>query len=480
MPKDLHHKTVGRGRPKPRLDPAWKAHPGAADLARLIVPERLVELSHTAKAAAFDELIDCLVRTANLSPDDRHELEGSIDERESEVNTQLAPGWAVPHGRLTTLDEPLLVVGRSTRGIPYGPSDMGLVHLIFLFVSSPASQAAYLSALSGLARIMQDAGDRVSRAAHADSPMKLMAALGPAPAENRRVVPSRKLTRATRALTRHVLLLADEIDAGGILLFADTLRSPSLLESIVTNRIVLATRGGAVPERIARKARGVVSLPHGRFSVDAAIQLALTSAGARGLLGEGKVIVVCGEAGSDELDNVRIETPELYFARLFGDADEPMSPEVFERALQIVLEMAEEGREGHAIGATLVLGDAVSVKRYTRQLTINPFHGYEEHERSLLDPTLEQTIKELSLLDGAFIIDGRGVIQSAGTYLSPPTMDLDLASGVGTRHRAAAGLTRVTAAIAIVLSQSGGRVSVFRGGVEVMHLTPPRARSSMG
>lgn len=461
--------------------PAKSAHPSTTDLARLIVPSRLVELSSTDKGSAFDELIECLVATASLSPGARRELEASIKEREGELNTQLAPGWAVPHGRVTALTEPLLVVGRSVRGIQYGPpSELGPVHLIFMFVSSADSQAMYLSALSGLARALQDGGDRISRAARAETPERLLAALGPLPSEIPRVVPSRRLTRDTRALIRHALQLADEIDAGGILLFADTLRSPTLLESVVTDRMVLATRAGGLPDRIARKARGAVSLPHGRFSVDAAIQLALVAAGARGQLGAGKVVVLCGERGSDELDTVRIETPELFFTRIYGALPDAMSPEVVERALQIVVEMAEEGREGRAIGTTLVLGDAAAVKPYTRQLTINPFHGYEEHERSILDPTLEQTVKELALLDGAFVIDGNGIIQSAGTYLSPPSMDLRLASGLGTRHRAAAGITRVTGAIAIVLSQSGGRVSVFRGGAEVMHLTPPRARPSFG
>ena len=449
---------------------------GWDDFARLVVSEQLIELRSTDKAGALEELLGVVSRTAHLSRESRRELADSIAEREEELNTQLAPGWAVPHGRISDLAEPLLVIGQSVRGIPYGPSDMGKVHLVFLFVSSAESHGAYLRALSGLARTLQEDGGRLLRAAAAETRAAFLAALEPEPPELRRVVPSRRLTQATRALTRHVLHLADEIGAGGIVLFADTLRSPSLLESIVTRRMVLATRSGALPERIASKARGVVSLPHGRFSMESAVQLALVSAGARGLLAAGKVIVVCGEKASDELDTVRIETPELFFARIYGASSEMVTPEVVERALQIVVEIAEEGREGRAVGATLILGDTTAVKPLTRQLTINPFHGYEEHERSILDPTLDQTIKELALLDGAFVIDAHGIIQSAGTYLSPPSMDLDLASGLGTRHRAAAGITRVTAAIAVVLSQSGGRVSVFRNGSEVMHLTPPRAR----
>jgi DNA integrity scanning protein DisA with diadenylate cyclase activity/mannitol/fructose-specific phosphotransferase system IIA component (Ntr-type) len=449
---------------------------GWTDLARLVVPERMVRLASTDKESAIGELLDCVGRTAPLSAEDLRTLTTSVLERERDLNTQLAPGWAVPHGRLATLAQPLLVVGRSAKGLAYGPPGLGRVHLVFLFVSSLGTHATYLRALSALARALGDDVGRARAAARATTPDQFLAALGPVPPDLKRIAPSRRLPHAVRALVRHVLYLADELDAGGIVVFADTLRAPELLHTVVTQRTVLATRAGALPATIVNKARGVVSLPRGRFSVETAIQLALVSAGARGMLGEGKVIAVCGERERDDLDTVRIERPEMFFARIYGASGDGVTAEVVERALQLAVELGDEGREGRALGTTFVLGDTVNVRRFTRQLTINPFRGYDEHERNLLDPTLDQTIKELALLDGAFVIDARGIIQSAGTYLSPPSEDIDLASGLGTRHRAAAGLTRETKAIAIVLSQSGGRVSVFRGGVEVMHLSPPRVR----
>ena len=451
---------------------------GWTDVVRLVVPERVIRLAATTKEGAIEELLACAARTARLTGDEVDELRASVGEREDAVNTQLAPGWAVPHGRVEALEEPLLVIGRSTRGLTYGPSELGPVYLIFFFVSSRSTHPRYLSALSALARVLEDGDARVRRAARAGTAVGVLSALRQSSSDVRRVVPSRRLPHGMRALIRHVLVLADEIAAGGIIVFADALREPALLETVVTKRMVLVTRSGALPDAIVRRARGVVALPHGRFSMESAIQLALVSAGARGLIGEGKVIAVCGEKASDELDTVRIEEPELFFARIYGASAEIVGAEVVERALQLVVELAEEGREGRALGATLVLGDTANVKRFTRQLTINPFHGYAEEERNILDPTLDQTMKELALLDGAFVIDDRGIILSAGTYLSPPTVDVDLASGLGTRHRAAAGLTRETKAIAIVLSQSGGRVSVFRGGAEVMHLSPPRVRPS--
>jgi len=105
---------------------------------------------------------------------------------------------------------------------------------------------------------------------------------------------------------------------------------------------------------------------------------------------------------------------------------------------------------------------------------INPFLGYRDEEKNILDPSLEETVKEFSNIDGAFLVRGDGVIESAGTYLRPGPASPKLLSGLGTRHAAAAGITYQTHAMAVVVSQSTGRVSLFRGGVLVMELRKTR------
>ena len=199
---------------------------------------------------------------------------------------------------------------------------------------------------------------------------------------------------------------------------------------------------------------------------------------ARGLIGTGLVVSACGDRESDDLDSIRIETPAKMHAQLLDEeARRVVSPEVLERAIEIAVDLAEEGREGAPLGMAMVLGDYENVKRLTQQLTINPFKGYSEPERSILDPTLEETIKEFASIDGAFVISGDGVIQSAGTYLSPPAdVRVELVSGLGARHRAGAAMSKATKAVVIVLSQSTGRVTIYRQGREIMAVSPPRAR----
>jgi len=64
--------------------------------------------------------------------------------------------------------------------------------------------------------------------------------------------------------------------------------------------------------------------------------------------------------------------------------------------------------------------------------------------------------------DGAVIIS-RGKLTRAGCFL-PLTQNPDVAKELGTRHRAAIGLTELVDALVIVVSEETGSVSVVSGG----------------
>ena len=78
------------------------------------------------------------------------------------------------------------------------------------------------------------------------------------------------------------------------------------------------------------------------------------------------------------------------------------------------------------------------------------------------------------LHDGAVVIqDGR--IASAGCIL-PLTLRTDLPEGVGTRHRAAVGITEETDALVIVVSEETGKIAVVMGGEMIRGLDAPSLR----
>ncbi len=122
-----------------------------------------------------------------------------------------------------------------------------------------------------------------------------------------------------------------------------------------------------------------------------------------------------------------------------------------------------------------MLGDHEKVMQLSRQMIINPFQGYPEQGRNILDPALRETVQEFSAIDGAFIIREDGVVVTAGRHLNAASDDADIPKGLGSRHVAASGITGVTDAVAIVISESTGSVRIFKNGGMMMELERPTA-----
>jgi diadenylate cyclase len=78
------------------------------------------------------------------------------------------------------------------------------------------------------------------------------------------------------------------------------------------------------------------------------------------------------------------------------------------------------------------------------------------------------------LHDGAVVIQG-GRASFAGTIL-PLTLKTDLPEGVGTRHRAAVGITEETDAVVVVVSEETASISVVMGGEIAQNLEAPKLR----
>jgi len=78
------------------------------------------------------------------------------------------------------------------------------------------------------------------------------------------------------------------------------------------------------------------------------------------------------------------------------------------------------------------------------------------------------------LHDGAVVIQ-QGRVAHAGCIL-PLTLRTDLPEGVGTRHRAAVGITEESDAVVIVVSEETGTISVVRSGEMTRDLDAPRLR----
>ena len=114
---------------------------------------------------------------------------------------------------------------------------------------------------------------------------------------------------------------------------------------------------------------------------------------------------------------------------------------VLERVLTLAVELAREGREGRKVGTMFVLADAENVLRESQPLILDPLQGHPPENKQLDDPDVWETVKELSQLDGAFVISDSGEVRSAARYIHASSAGIELPMGLGSRHMAAASIT---------------------------------------
>ena len=165
---------------------------------------------------------------------------------------------------------------------------------------------------------------------------------------------------------------------------------------------------------------------------------------------------------------VRIST-DTWKDQVVSDTD--VREEVFDTVFHIATEISIEGREGKAVGTTFLIGDTKNVMAKSRQIMLNAFEGHLPEMRMVTNPDLKENIKEFAQLDGAFVISGDGFIEAAGRYITVDSSHVTLPKGMGTRHNSVAAMTSVTKAVGIVVSQSGGGITIFKGGQILKKIT---------
>jgi DNA integrity scanning protein DisA with diadenylate cyclase activity len=197
---------------------------------------------------------------------------------------------------------------------------------------------------------------------------------------------------------------------------------------------------------------------------------------------EESILCLSGVAGSGRLDTMLIANPQRDFpwfrTQNVEDAQESIATRELVRVIDVAMRLSREGREGRPLGTIFVIGDPEVLGPHLRQLVLNPCEGHPQKSRNIHDDTLFETLREFAALDGAFVVNKRGIVESAGTYLDAPVPKTRILSGLGARHTAAAAVTAATEAIAVVISESSGTVTVFHEGKQILALekTQPQGK----
>ena len=83
----------------------------------------------------------------------------AVMEREGKSSTVANGGVAFPHARTDLVDQIVLGIGRSTKGVSFGESE-SLVHLIFVIAVPQQMVNDYLICVGALARALKQEGTR--------------------------------------------------------------------------------------------------------------------------------------------------------------------------------------------------------------------------------------------------------------------------------------------------------------------------------
>lgn len=303
------------------------------------------------------------------------------------------------------------------------------------------------------------------------------------PSDPVKAVPCASADRITRSLVAHASAIAESCGATAVFVYVDALEGGTLpLDAEIQPKVFYLTK--TVAEEEAQEHRGTkfIRVPGVPLTRMGQLKVAVFLALARGIVKRGDIIVcLSGMPASGSLDTILVTEVGREFEMYSSSAESDQlpnktSPEVIERVVDVASELGNEGREGKPVGTMFVVGDSERVMSLSRQLILNPFRGYAEEERNILSPTLEETVKELSALDGAFVIRGDGVIETCGAFIKTASQEeYDLPQGLGARHHAAAGITAVTDSLAVTVSESTGTVSIFRGGAVVTEIEKLRS-----
>ena len=264
--------------------------------------------------------------------------------------------------------------------------------------------------------------------------------------------------------------VAKKVKAKAVLIYVDSLDDVGAVAEKVkkVTRLILVARDEKDELRGKEHANKILRVPDLDLTRLAQIKMATLMAFSQRLLSPGEEFVFLVGIKGQTLDTLVTMTVGKEF-EIFQTVDQPKLTEhikrvVFQQVLTIALELAQQGREGKPVGALLVVGDHKEVQKYCQQNIINPFKGYTEKERNILNDVIKETVKEFCTIDGAFVIKGNGVIISAGTTLRPNISGEALPLALGTRHSGAAAITASTRSLAITLSESTGTVRVWRKG----------------
>lgn len=276
--------------------------------------------------------------------------------------------------------------------------------------------------------------------------------------------------------------LSESTEADAVLLLVDGPADWARLKNLAgQQKVIVAADTEAELEGAKPAGMDTVVLNMAESPVYDRLTQALLEAVADDLLAPGAcVVAIYSGFEADNMDSVSIINLGEHLDRLTGRDLRQLETRVPLDTLKLVVDLAaeigREGREGKPVGTIFVVGDTRKVLSHSHPVGFDPVRGYSRKDRNLNDARVREGIKEIAQMDGAIIVSADGTVEAACRYIDAPATTITMSKGLGSRHWAAAAISRATKAVAVTVSQSNGTVRIFQNGEVMLRIEPIHRR----
>src|SRR4051794_37606333 len=125
------------------------------NLADILTHEQILpDLRATNRWEAIDELIDNLVTTGKIKPENREAITAVVRKRETSMSTGIGFGIGIPHASTDLIYEVIGALGRSHSGVNFDALDNQPVNLVMLFLVPQGQFQKHLHTLAEIAKLL--------------------------------------------------------------------------------------------------------------------------------------------------------------------------------------------------------------------------------------------------------------------------------------------------------------------------------------
>ncbi len=147
------------------------------DLGDILSKEQIItDLQAADRWQAIDELINCLVDTGKIKPENHDAVAAVVKKRETSMSTGIGFGIGIPHASTDLIPEVVGALGRSKTGVNFDALDNQPVNLVMLFLVPQGQFQKHLHTLANIAKLLHKADFRLAleQAPDADTMIRII------------------------------------------------------------------------------------------------------------------------------------------------------------------------------------------------------------------------------------------------------------------------------------------------------------------